>query len=58
VVTVTVARLRGIPGIGVDVVGDAADAMADPDYLRLENLRTTRPSMVNGRHNAEPAALA
>ena len=36
----TVARLRHIPGIGVDVVGDAADAAADPDILRLENLDT------------------
>lgn len=36
----TVSRLRDIPGIGVDVVGDAADAVADPDFLRLENLDT------------------
>lgn len=36
----TVSRLRDIPGIGVDVVGDAADAAADPDLLRLENLDT------------------
>jgi aspartate/methionine/tyrosine aminotransferase len=36
----TVSRLRDIPGIGVDVVGDAADAAADPDILRLENLDT------------------
>ena len=36
----TVARLREIPGIGVDVIGDAADAAADPDILRLENLDT------------------
>jgi aspartate/methionine/tyrosine aminotransferase len=43
----TVARLRGIPGIGVDVVGDAADAAADPDILRLENLDTDlRPPRV------------
>jgi aspartate/methionine/tyrosine aminotransferase len=35
-----VARLRDIPGIGVDVIGDAADAAADPDILRLENLDT------------------
>jgi aspartate/methionine/tyrosine aminotransferase len=34
----TVSRLRDIPGIGVDVIGDAADAAADPDILRLENL--------------------
>ncbi|GAA0329532.1 pyridoxal phosphate-dependent aminotransferase [Actinoallomurus spadix] len=43
----TVTRLRGIPGIGVDVVGDAADALADPDFLRLENLDTDlRPPAV------------
>jgi len=36
----TVSRLRDIPGIGVDAVGDAADAAADPDILRLENLDT------------------
>ena len=36
----TVSRLRDIPGIGVDVIGDAADAAADPDILRLENLDT------------------
>ncbi|MBO2451934.1 pyridoxal phosphate-dependent aminotransferase [Actinomadura barringtoniae] len=35
-----VSRLRDIPGIGVDVVGDAADALHDPDILRLENLDT------------------
>ncbi|WP_018588620.1 pyridoxal phosphate-dependent aminotransferase [Salinispora arenicola] len=43
----TVSRLRDIPGIGVDVVGDAADAVADPDFLRLENLDTdVRPPTV------------
>lgn len=36
----TVSRLRDIPGIGVDVIGDAADAAGDPDILRLENLDT------------------
>jgi len=36
----SVSRLRDIPGIGVDVVGDAADAAGDPDILRLENLDT------------------
>ncbi|WP_374985441.1 pyridoxal phosphate-dependent aminotransferase [Streptomyces fradiae] len=35
-----VSRLRHIPGIGVDVIGDAADAAKDPDMLRLENLDT------------------
>ncbi len=43
----TVSRLRDIPGIGVDVIGDAADAAADPDILRLENLDTDlRPPSV------------
>ncbi|HEX3925578.1 MAG TPA: hypothetical protein VHY31_25085 [Streptosporangiaceae bacterium] len=43
----TVSRLRDIPGIGVDVVGDAADAAGDPEILRLENLDTdVRPPEV------------
>jgi hypothetical protein len=43
----TVSRLRDIPGIGVDEVGDAADAAADPRFLRLENLDTNlRPPQV------------
>lgn len=36
----TVSRLRNIPGIGVDRMGDAADLLGDPDILRLENLDT------------------
>ncbi|MGH8779502.1 pyridoxal phosphate-dependent aminotransferase [Paraburkholderia sp.] len=36
----TVSRLRNIPGIGVDKMGDAADASNDRDILRLENLDT------------------
>ena len=39
-VTMTVSRLRQIPGIGVNVIGDRADAAADPAMLRLENLDT------------------
>jgi N-succinyldiaminopimelate aminotransferase len=35
-----VSRLRDVPGIGVDRVGDEADAAADPSILRLENLDT------------------
>ncbi|MFF5263918.1 pyridoxal phosphate-dependent aminotransferase [Actinomadura viridis] len=47
VVAMTVSRLRHIPGIGVDAIGDAADAAADPDLLRLENLDTdVRPPRV------------
>jgi aspartate/methionine/tyrosine aminotransferase len=43
----TVSRLRDIPGIGVDAIGDAADAAADPDFLRLENLDTDiRPPQI------------
>lgn len=36
----TVDRLRHIPGIGVDTMGDRADRLADPEMLRLENLDT------------------
>lgn len=36
----SVTRLRHIPGIGVDSVGDKADAAHDPSILRLENLDT------------------
>ncbi|QFG24568.1 pyridoxal phosphate-dependent aminotransferase [Actinomadura sp. WMMB 499] len=43
----SVSRLRHIPGIGVDEVGDAADAAADPELLRLENLDTdVRPPRI------------
>jgi len=43
----SVSRLRDIPGIGVDKVGDAADAAGDPPFLRLENLDTDlRPPKV------------
>ena len=38
-----VSRLRDIPGIGVDQIGDAADAANDPRFLRLENLDTDIP---------------
>jgi aspartate/methionine/tyrosine aminotransferase len=44
---VTVSRLLHIPGLGVDAMGDAADAANDPDMLRLENLDTDiRPPQV------------
>ena len=39
----TVSRLRDIPGIGVDRMGDAADAAREPEMLRLENLDTDIP---------------
>jgi aspartate/methionine/tyrosine aminotransferase len=35
-----VSRLAHIPGIGVNVMGDRADAAADPTMLRMENLDT------------------
>jgi aspartate/methionine/tyrosine aminotransferase len=35
-----VSRLQDVPGIGVDRMGNAADAAHDPDVLRLENLDT------------------
>lgn len=34
------SRLQDIPGIGVDRLGDTADALSDPSILRLENLDT------------------
>jgi len=34
------SRLKDIPGIGVDRLGSAADALGDPATLRLENLDT------------------
>lgn len=37
------SRLAHIPGIGVDKMGDAADAAHDPEILRLENLDTDIP---------------
>ena len=41
------ARLAHIPGIGVDRMGDVADAAHDPELLRLENLDTDlRPPAV------------
>src|SRR4051812_46740034 len=42
-----VSRLRHIPGIGVNVVGNRADAAADESLLRLENLDTNlRPPRI------------
>ncbi|NBE96574.1 pyridoxal phosphate-dependent aminotransferase [Nonomuraea sp. KC401] len=43
----TVSRLREIPGIGVDLLGDRADQENDDTLLRLENLDTDlRPPAV------------
>lgn len=38
-----VSRLTHVPGIGVDKMGNAADAAKDPQILRLENLDTDIP---------------
>ncbi len=38
-----VSRLAEVPGIGVDRMGNAADAAHDPEILRLENLDTDIP---------------
>src|SRR5215471_11007091 len=38
----TVSRLLILPESGWNRVGDAADAVADPRFLRLENLDTDR----------------
>lgn len=38
-----VSRLAEVPGIGVDRMGNAADAAHDPELLRLENLDTDIP---------------
>lgn len=38
-----ISRLAYIPGIGVDKMGNAADAAHDPEILRLENLDTDIP---------------
>ena len=37
------ARLAGMPGIGVNRMGDTADALADVGVLRMENLDTDIP---------------
>ena len=48
-------RLAEIPGIGVDRLGDAADALADPATLRLENMDTDlrpHPAGLDATHRA------
>jgi aspartate/methionine/tyrosine aminotransferase len=39
----SVSRLQHIRGIGVNQIGDQADAVNDPEMLRLENLDTDLP---------------
>jgi aspartate/methionine/tyrosine aminotransferase len=41
--SVSVSRLQHLCGIGVNHVGDRADAINDPEMLRLENLDTDLP---------------
>lgn len=49
-----VSRLQHIPGIGVNVMGDRADAADDPSMLRLENLDTdVRPPDIALRYTRE-----
>ena len=50
----TVSRLAHIPGIGVDRMGNAADAVGDDRMLRLENLDTDIPPP----HEAVAATVA
>lgn len=49
-----VSRLQHIPGIGVNVMGERADAARDPSMLRLENLDTdVRPPDIALRYTRE-----
>src|SRR6201984_633459 len=41
--SIPVSRLKNFPGIGVDRMGNAADAAHDPEVLRLENMTTDLP---------------
>ncbi len=51
------SRLSGMAGIGVDRMGDRADAMKGKDFLRLENLDTDIPPL-EAAIAASRAALA
>ena len=53
-----VSRLAHIPGIGVDEIGDAADATGNPDLLRLENLDTDVPPPAVAREVTRSAVEA
>ncbi|MDN5855772.1 MAG: pyridoxal phosphate-dependent aminotransferase [Actinomycetia bacterium] len=53
----SVSRLRDIPGIGVDRIGDAADRVADADMLRLENLDTDLRPMPAALERTRQAVL-
>jgi aspartate/methionine/tyrosine aminotransferase len=53
-----VSRLRHIPGIGVDAIGDAADAARNPGLLRLENLDTDVPPPAVAREVTHAAVEA
>ena len=54
----SVSRLRHIPGIGVDEIGDAADATGNPRFLRLENLDTDVPPPAVAREVTHAAVEA
>ena len=54
----SVSRLRHIPGIGVDEIGDAADATGNPAFLRLENLDTDVPPPAVAREVTHAAVEA
>ena len=54
----SVSRLRHIPGIGVDEIGDAADATGNPAFLRLENLDTDVPPPAVAREVTHTAVEA
>ncbi len=48
-------RLKDVPGIGVDKMGNAADAAHDPEILRLENMDTDilpSPAALEATRNA------
>jgi len=47
----SVSRLAHIPGIGVDEIGDAADAARNPDLLRW---RTSTPTFRRPRWPGRP----
>ena len=54
----SVSRLRHIPGIGVNEIGDAADATGNPRFLRLENLDTDVPPPAVAREVTHAAVEA
>ena len=43
-----VSRLQKVPGIGVDRMGNAADAAHDPEILRLTLPPSLSPALIRG----------